>query len=61
MIWLAGLRWKFWKLDVMLIELLAVHVELIVMHIELLSYSNIELFLYCFYLCIGTQKQTMTV
>ena len=46
MIWLAGLRWKFWKPDVMLIELVALHVELIVMHIELRSYSNNELFLY---------------
>ena len=46
MIWLAGLRWKFWKLDVMIIELVALHVELIVMHIELLYYSNNELFLY---------------
>ena len=46
MIWLPGLRWKFWKTDVMFIELVTLHVVLIVMHIELLSYSNNEIYIY---------------
>jgi len=37
LIWLAGLRWKFWKPVVMLVELVAVYVELVVMHIELVA------------------------
>jgi hypothetical protein len=37
LIWLAGLRWKFWKPVVMLVELVALHVELVVMHIDLVA------------------------
>jgi len=43
------------ELVALLIEPVAVHVELVVMHIELLSYVNIELFLY-FVSCVSGPK-----
>jgi len=37
LIWLAGLRWKFWKPVVILIELVALHVELVALPVELVA------------------------